>query len=216
MSDIFREIEEEVRRDRYMKLWKAYGRYVVGVVVAVVIVVVGGIGWREYNARQALAESVRFSEAMELERAGEHGRAAAAFAAIAEDARSGYAALAALRSAAALAEAGDRAAAIAAYDRAAADGGVPRRFRDLAALLAAMHALDSADVAELERRLQPLTAGSNPWRHSARELAGLVRLKAGDQKGAREVFARLADDAEAPSGVRGRAAELLAALPEAG
>ena len=36
MSDILREVDEELRRERYQKLWERYGIYVVGAALALV------------------------------------------------------------------------------------------------------------------------------------------------------------------------------------
>ncbi len=45
MSDIFREVEEEVRREQAKKLWDRYGAYVIGVAVLLVAVTAGYRGW---------------------------------------------------------------------------------------------------------------------------------------------------------------------------
>jgi hypothetical protein len=37
VSDIFREIDEELRRDNLLKLWSEYGRYIIAVAVAALI-----------------------------------------------------------------------------------------------------------------------------------------------------------------------------------
>ena len=44
MSDIFHEVEEEVRREHYEKLWKKYGNYVIA--VASVLVLGVAYGWK--------------------------------------------------------------------------------------------------------------------------------------------------------------------------
>lgn len=36
MSDIFQEVEEDVRRERYEKLWKKYGNYIIALAVLIV------------------------------------------------------------------------------------------------------------------------------------------------------------------------------------
>ena len=41
VGDLFREIEEELRQERFEKLWRSYGRYVIGAAVAVVVAVGG-------------------------------------------------------------------------------------------------------------------------------------------------------------------------------
>jgi hypothetical protein len=214
-DDIIREIDEEVRRDRYVKLLKRYSTHITVVVVVIVLVFGGYAGWRKHMRDVAEAESRQFAQAMLLERSGKFKEAAEAFATLSTGGSSAYRALAGLQAAAARAAAGDVTAAVVEYDKLAADSGIPDRFRDLARLLAVQHLLDTAPPDDLEQRLTPLVAPDNMWRYSARELHGAVRLKAGDLAGARKAFAELSDDTTAPAQVRARAAEMLAALPGA-
>jgi hypothetical protein len=66
----------------------------------------------------------------------------------------------------------------------------------------------------MKRRLESKTAASNPWRFTALELLALSAERAGDIEQARKIYTQLADDLETPSGLRGRAAEMLTALKE--
>ena len=68
MADIFREVDEDIRRERYAKLWKAYGRYVIGAALALVIGVAATIGWREYTRAQREADGAQFAAALDLAR----------------------------------------------------------------------------------------------------------------------------------------------------
>lgn len=215
LSDIFREVDEEVRREQYLKLWRAYGKYAIAVALAIVIGVAGYQGYREYERRQAHGAAERFALALADARAGKAREAAAAFERLAADAPSGYRSLAELQAAANFSTAGDNARAVEIYDRVAAGSGPDRRIRDLAQVLAAMLLLEEGKVDEAEARLGPVATGAGAFRHSAREMLALARLKSGDAKAARERFAELADDTATPPGIRARAAELLAALPEA-
>jgi hypothetical protein len=81
-------------------------------------------------------------------------------------------------------------------------------------LLATMASLDTGDPAALGERLQPLTVETNPWRYSALELTALLDERAGKKKEARDIYTRLADDAEAPGGIRVRARQMLGVLGE--
>ena len=67
-------------------------------------------------------------------------------------------------------------------------------------------------VAALEKRLEPLMAGTSPWRFSARELAGLLAKRSGDTAKAKKLFSGLADDRRGPQGIRNRAREMLSIL----
>ncbi|NJL09061.1 MAG: tetratricopeptide repeat protein, partial [Methylacidiphilales bacterium] len=55
MSDIFREVEEEVRREKLRALWDKYGGLVLALAVAIVIGVAGWRGWEWWQHRQAEA-----------------------------------------------------------------------------------------------------------------------------------------------------------------
>ncbi len=211
VSEIFREIEEELRRDNLLKLWQRYGKYVVALAVLVLVIAGGIVAWRGHQASERRAQAARYTAALELARSGKQDDAAAAFAALARDA-DGYGLLAAFEEAELLAKRGDRKAAIAAYDRLAATSGIDPEFRDLAVLLSVMQALPDGDAKTAGARLQPLTASGSAWRASALDLTAAAKLKAGDRDGAREIYQQLADDLTAPQGLRARAAELAAAL----
>src|SRR5580692_10167173 len=120
MSDIFREVDEDVRRDKAAEFWKKYQNYIIA---AVVLVLLATGGWRLYDWRRteaAQAAGARFEDALQLARTGKGGEADIAFAKLASDAPAGYAVLARLSSAADLAKS-DPARAIAAYDALADD-----------------------------------------------------------------------------------------------
>ena len=111
--------------------------------------------------------------------------------------------LARFREAAELAKT-DGAAAVKAYDALAADGGLGRAMQDLAAVRAGLILVDTAPLAELSARLEPLTAADRPFRHTARELLALGAWRAGDAAAAKKWFDLIATDAETPAGTRQR------------
>ncbi len=212
MGDIFREVDEDLQRDRLKQLWAKYNVVVIVAAVALVAGTAGWQGWRAYKQRRDEANGQRYAEALQLAESGKTTEAAEAFARIAQDAGAGYAALARLQQAALLAKQGDQAGAVAIYDALASDDRAGRSMRDLATLLAVQHAGDKADAGALIRRLQPLTEPSSPWRYSAIELSAVLATRMGDMTRARSLYAQIADDSAAPAGLRARAAEMLAAL----
>jgi hypothetical protein len=211
VSDIFREIDEELRRDNLLKLWSRYGRYVVALAVLVLVVAGGIVAWRDHQLSERRAQSMRYSSALSLVREGKDAEAAKVFAVIAPES-GGYATLAAFEEAELLAKSGDRKGAAGAYDRIAETGGLDSVFRQLATLLSVMQGLPDADPHSVIDRLAPMTSPGNPWRPTALELTAAARLEAGDKSGALEVYKTLADDLTVPQGTRARAAEMAAAL----
>ena len=213
MSDIFREVDEEVRRDQLKKLWDRWGNYIVAVAVLVVLAIAGWRAWSYWEMKKAQEAGTAFEAALASAQAGKHEEAEAAFAKIAAASPSGYRMLARMREAAELAQR-DRAAAVKAYDAIAADSRMGRTLQDLAAVRAALLLVDSAPASEIQTRLEPLTASDRPFRHSARELIALAAWRSGDVKTARRWFDMIMTDAETPSGTRSRI-EMMMALADA-
>jgi hypothetical protein len=212
LSEIFREVDEDVRKDQALRAWSTYGRFVIGTVVAVILVTAGFQLWEYTSTNKNEEDGEKFVAALNVARGGRPALAAEKFAAVAEEAGAGIATMSLLQRAAAMAEAGDFRGAVTLYDLIAEDSGADQTLRDLARLLGAQHLVKIEPRAVVDDRLAPLVGPSNPWRFSAIEISGLAALKAGDLAGARESFERLADDPLAPQGIRSRAAELLAAL----
>jgi hypothetical protein len=211
VSDIFREIDEELRRDNLMKLWQRYGRYIIAAVVVVLLIAGGVVAWRDHQLSERRAQSARYAAALSLLREGKNAEAAKVFQTIAQEG-GGYAQLAVFEDADLALKAGDRKTATAAYDKVAATPGLDPEFRDVAILLSVMVGFNDAEPQAAIDRLKPLTESGNPWRPSALEMTAVAKLKLGDKPGALELYKKLADDLAAPEGVRARAAEMTAAL----
>lgn len=212
VSDIFREIEDELRQEHLYKLWQRHSKLVVAVVVILVLAIGGTFAWRSYRKAAARNDGLRYLSALALAQQKGDAAAAAAFEDVARQAGSGYRVLATFQAAAAHVAAGDLKGAIADYDRLASDGSVPQRYRSLAVLLSVLHQADTGPIEPLQAKLAPLLAPDSPWRFSAGELSAALDLRAGKKDAARRIFASLAGDAEAPAGLRARAGEMLAAL----
>ncbi|MDA8249963.1 MAG: tetratricopeptide repeat protein [Rhodospirillales bacterium] len=215
MPDIFDEVDEDLRADRARALLKRYG----GALVAAAVLVVAAAGawraWQWYDARQVAAIADIYLAAMQTadtQKGPGRVAAAAQFAQVAADGRSGYRALAQLREAGLKADAGDLAGASALWDRVAGDGAADPLLRDLASLQWAMHNVDSAEPATVAARLAPLTAATGPFHALAEETQAMLDLRQGKITAARTTLAGLAQDVTAPPGVRRRAQGLLARI----
>ncbi len=216
MADIFQEVEEDLRRDRYERLAKKYGGYIIAGLLAIVLVTAGYVLWKNWRVARQQSATLELAEAVDSA-----GPAVASVAAIpaldmvVHGAPAGPAALAQFYQAGVKARSGDGAGAIAVYDTLAADGALAAVYRDLAALLSVQQQVISGDPKELSQRLARLTGEASPWRFSARELDGLLASRAGDKARAKTVFQQLADDRGAPAALRARAAELAAFFDKA-
>lgn len=210
-DSLIREVDEDLRREQWEKLWKRYGALVIGAAAAIIAAVAGYQGWQGYRDGRRADAGRAFAEAQALAARDQAG-AADAFARLAADGTPGYALLARLQEARARAAAGDVAAARALYAKIAADAGDPVH-AGLGELLAVAAALSRpgelfVDPDQLRARLEPLARPDNPWRFSAGELLAMLALERGDTAGAKQHLDRLRADAAAPADLRTRADQL--------
>ncbi|MCP3382592.1 tetratricopeptide repeat protein [Bradyrhizobium sp. CCGUVB4N] len=212
MSELFDEVDEEVRREQLKKLWDKYSLYFIALMVLVVAAVGGWRGYQYLEAKKAAEAGATFEKAVELSEQGKHAEAETAFADLAAKAPSGYRTLARLR-AAAEASARDPKAAAKMYDDIAADSGVGSEWRDLAKIRAAGLLVDSASYADIQQRLETSAEPKSTFRHSARELLALSAWRNNDMTAARKWVDAIAEDGESPPGLRSRAEALQALLP---
>ena len=209
MSDIFQEVDEEVRREQLKKLWERYGVFLIA---ACVLLVVAVGGWRAYEwweAKKGGEAGTAFQAAVELSAEGKNKEAEEAFARLTTGGTSSYRMLAKFREAAEVARR-DPKAAVAIYDQLAADGSLGRVLRDLAALRGATMLVDTAPYSEIVQRLEPLTASDRAFRHTARTMLALAAWRAKDITAMRKWSDMILTDAETPSGSRGQIQMLLA------
>ena len=214
MSDIFREVEEEVRRERFERIWKQYGDYIIAAVALVVIAVAGFELWQRYEANQKLKASETFIAAQQLADSGNVNQASAAFGVIARDAPDGYAKLARLSQAGVLEISGQRIEALAIFKSIAKDDdgliGSVARLRG-GWILAA-----DGPRADLDQLIAPLTDPASPWRFSAREVLAYADFHAGLNAKAQSEFASLGNDKDASIPLRRRCSAMAMFLKNGG
>lgn len=215
MSDIFTEVDEEVRREQLKKLWDRYGNYVVAAVLLVIAAVAAWRGYDYLQTRRAAEAGAAYDAAARLADAGKHDEAETAFAKVITDGTAGYRVLARLREAAEIAER-DPKAGVAAYDKIAGEMTGQPLVSELAAIRAAFLLVDTAKLDEMNQRLEPLAQPSGTFRHTARELLALSAWRNSDSAAMRRWTEAAKNDPEAPSGVRSRMDVLASLLPEAG
>jgi hypothetical protein len=188
---LFREVEEELRREQFQKLWQRYGTYIIGLAIAIVAVVGGTKLWESQRLAAAQVAGAEFEAATKLAVSGKPDEAAKAFETLAASGPKGYAALAKLSQAGVYLKQDKRAEALEVFDKLAADTSADPMLTSYARLQAASLRLGEADFAEIHTRLQPLTGDDNSWRFTARELLGTAALKAGKLDEARSALAPL-------------------------
>jgi hypothetical protein len=212
VSELFDEVDEEVRREQLKKLWDRYSL----VIIAIAILIVAGVGgWRGYQyleAKKAAVAGDAFNKAIELSEQGKHEEAEKAFADLAAKAPFGYSMLSRFREAGEAA-ARDPKAAAGMFDKLAADSSIGAEQQELARIRAAGLLVDTDSYADMKQRLERDTTSEATFRHVARELLALSAFRANDVAATRQWLDEISADADTPPSLRSRAQALQGLLP---
>ena len=211
MSELFDEVDEDVRRDQLKKLWDQYSIYIIAAALLIVAAVAGWRGYQYLEAKKAVEAGVAFDKAVELSEQNKHAEAEAAFNNLAATAPSGYRMLSRMHAAAEVASRDPQAAAKL-YDDISADRSIGASEQELARIRAAGLLVDTASYPNMLQRLEPAAAPGATFRHTARELLALSAWRANDTVAARRWLDLIANDADTPQGLRSRAEALQALL----
>jgi hypothetical protein len=212
VSELFDEVDEEVRREQLKKLWDRYSIYIIAAALLIIAAVAGWRGYEYLEARKAAEAGAAFDAALDLAEQNKHAEAQAAFDKLATTAPAGYRMLARLRAAGEVA-ASDPQAGAKLYDELAADRSIGAEQQDLARIRAAGLLLDTDSYPNMLQRLEAATKPDATFRHTARELLALSAWRANDIASARQWLDMIASDGETPAAMRSRAEALQALLP---
>src|ERR1700761_5979247 len=197
MSDIFQEVDEEVRRDKAAEFWKKYQNVILAGAVVIVLASAGFRYWQYERERATQAAGDQFQQALTALEAGKFDEAKAGLDKIATTGPSGYRALAQMTVAGAEA-AKDPQAAISAFDAVAGDAAIDPLLRDTARLRAALFGVDTpAEQQKGEAAWTALSAAGAPYRRLAALALGALALERKDYDDASKQFDIVLGDPEA-------------------
>ncbi|HEY2070028.1 MAG TPA: tetratricopeptide repeat protein [Rhizomicrobium sp.] len=203
MSDIFQEVEEEVRRERLEQIWKDYGDYIVAGICLLVIGAAGLQLWRTYDHNQRLKASDEYVAAEQLIEGGQTKAAADAFGRLADSAPGGYKILARLQHANALLYQGQREDALTIYKQ-IAQGDDPL-LGAVARVRAAWVEADYLPRSEVETTLGVLASdATNPWHGYAEEILAYSDYRNNATGQALGEYQAMLKDPKTPQAIRER------------
>jgi hypothetical protein len=204
VTDVFEEVEEEIRSERLKRLARQWLPIVGGILAVALVAALAWWGWQSLQTGRAHDASVAYQRGMEALQSGDSAGAETAFAEAAEKGNGTYKALA-LQQRAGLALASNRTEdAIRLFDDAAGASGDPI-LSDPARFKAALLVMDTGTLEQVEERLQPLTEEGRPMRPFAQEALALARIQHGKPAEARELLTLLTLGQDVPEPVRQRA-----------
>lgn len=201
MTDVFDEINDDLRRQKLNDFWKENGSWIIGGVIAAILLTGGMSFWRHWHHQRDVAATA------ELLRVGQLADAAK-LEEFAKTTSKNHAVIARFFAAGMYLERGEKDRAVALYDQIGGTFGVDGVYRELAKVLSVAQRIDSADPAVLKKELSGLTDDDGHWRYTARELLALVEQKQGHTQLAIEALTSIISDPQAPEDARARAVKL--------
>lgn len=209
MSDIFREVDEEVRQDHAKKMWDRYGKYVIAMAVLIVAVVGGYKAFEYYSLKQLEKAGADYFNSISMLDDGKDTEALAAFQRLANTGSTGFALLSKFQEAGLSVKTGNQSEAVALYDELADDSSIDDSLRDLARMRAALTLSNTGSVKDVEARIGELAKTTSPWHHSAQEILAITAFRTGDIVRADKIFNELSADVTTPSAMRSRASAMV-------
>jgi hypothetical protein len=207
-DSLFKEIDEDLRQQKYAVLWKKYGKIIIGVIIALVLGVASVKGWESYSLNLKTADSNLLSSALKSIDRDKTGNAIAVLDNLIKSGSAGYSILAQFNRAAILVKKGEKKKAVNSYLEIAEDTRIEKVLRDMALIKSAYLGLEYENSNVFIEKLSKLMNINNTWRHSAKELSALFAQKSDNKIRAYQLYKELADDPTAPTNMRSRAAEM--------
>jgi hypothetical protein len=207
LTDLFEEVEEQLRSDRYRTLARKAAPWVIAVAAAALVATLAVWGWKQYNQQITDKASEQYSAALTAAAQGDQAKAQQLWTDLSKSQAKAYRTLALMQLGGVKLAGGkpeDVKAAVALFDQ-AASGAPDDILGDAARLKSAFAVLDTAPFAEVEGRLGPLMKDGHPYRVQAREALAFAKLMKGDTAGAKSDFVVISQSLDAPDGARQRA-----------
>jgi hypothetical protein len=204
VSDLFEEVEEQLRSDRYRTFAFKILPWVLGLAAAALIAALGWWGWSHYQDQQVGKASEQYEAGIEALQQGRADQATKLFTGVAQSQAKAYRSLALMQLGGLQLSQNKTAAAVKFFDQ-AADAAPDPMIGDAARLKSAFALLDTAPEKDVEARLTPLLQDGRPYRVEAREALAFAKLTGGNLAGARGDFVIISGMLDAPEGARARA-----------
>ncbi len=207
-----REVDDALREDDTLQLFRRYGVIVGAVIVLVLAVLVGWMLWTNHVAQVSGAKGEKFAIALDQVEAGRYDPAKAGLNDLVANGGPGYAGSAKLVEGGIALDQKKPQDAVKIFAAIAADTKVPQPYRDLASIREMAIRFDQVPPQTVIDRLKPLAVPGNPWFGSAGELVGVAEIKAGKKAEAGALFAQMSKDMGVPESLRRRSSQLATEL----
>ena len=212
-TDAFlREVDEELRRDQALTIWRRFGRWIIAGVLGALAALAGFLWWSNDRDVKAGVEGEQLSALIDDLSAGKTDGLDAHITTLSGSKHDGVSVAARMTQADLLLIKNDAKGAAAAFGKIANDTGLAQPYRDVALVRQTAAEYDTLAPDTVVARLKPLAIPGNPWFGTAGEMVGLAYVRQNNMTLARAMFSAMLKDRGVPETIRSRVVQLASSI----
>jgi hypothetical protein len=209
-DEFLEEVEQDIRHEKYLKLWRKYGRHASSALIGILVIAAGVNIYHHYETKQRLEAAQKFADIEQLMAKGQIEQALTVLSAMSEESTKTYPVLAGFAQASLLMRQGgaeNLSKAVEIYQSLSQKHKGDPSWRELAQILEVYAEIERGQVSypELVKKLTNLQGENCPWRALALETEAMLHYKNGEKLKASEIFVNLAQDKNTSEGTMMRA-----------
>ena len=214
MSDIFQEVDEELREEKYKSLWRKYKYYLIGSLILFILAITVNAFWKNYSLKEVNDRSERFFAAIEMSQKDKDSAINLLQEFSNEEAsNSEYNVMMASFAEAAIRRSEkDFNGALTIYKN-LIDKETSNFYKDYAKLSSAEMLIALNNNKEAKVILDNLILSSSELKNIAMEYLGYIEINEGNISQARIIFKSIVEDAASTENMKNRSREVLSILP---
>ena len=214
MSDVFQEVDEELREEKYKSIWRKFRYYLIGGLILFILGIAVNAFWKDYNLKEINERSERFFTAIEMAQEDKvNAITLLEEFANQEEKNSEYNALIARFTEAAIRRSEkDFNGALVIY-QSLEENNISNFYEDYAKLSSVEMLIALNNKKDAKLILDDLISNTSDLKYIAMEYMGYLEIDEGNFSKAQTIFTNIADDALSSVNMKNRSREVLSILP---
>ena len=209
MANIFNEVDEDIRKERYKKLWSSYGKYLIGLIISIILI----FSINQYLVLKNIADNKRlldvyFTAAEDIEKK-QFELANENLSKIYNDKNTTLAAFSAFKLSESYLENNNRIDALAVLENIFSNNSLETIYRELALYKYIMINFDLLDISEIESKISTINIKERQLNPYFKELLGIKYITIGNKARASSIFNELSLSENTPFDLKIRLEKLI-------
>ncbi|MDC3144122.1 hypothetical protein OA527_03790 [Pelagibacteraceae bacterium] len=209
MANIFNEVDEDIRKERYKKLWSTYGKYLIGLIISIILI----FSINQYLVSKNITDNKKlldmyFAAAEDIEKS-QFELANESLNKIYNDKNSTLAAFSAFKLSESYLKNNNKIDAIALLENIFNNNSLETIYRELALYKYIMINFDTLDISSIENKISIINIKERQLNPYFKELLGIKHITVGDKAKASLMFNELLSSENTPFDLKIRLEKLI-------